>query len=59
MVSTTADAANELSQTAQESNLSVNSSVNALKELTSLIDVVNETSQFLQNSVKNGLKEIA
>jgi methyl-accepting chemotaxis protein len=59
MVGTTASAALELSQMAMDSNAAVMSSVDALKVLSELIDLVDASSRSLQHSVKNGLKEIA
>lgn len=59
MVSTTADAANDLSQTAFESNKAVESSDDALRELSELISIVDSSSQSLQTSVKSGLAEIS
>lgn len=55
MVNTTADAASGLSQTAFESNKTVENSDDALRELSKLISIVNSSSQSLQNSVKSGL----
>lgn len=58
MVATTADAASELSRLAMESHQAVESSTQALTDLTSLISSVDRYSQTLQRSVKSGLSEI-
>ncbi len=59
MVSTTADAAQELSQMAVDSNTAVKNSVRALQSLVEMISLVDQSSKSLQVSVKSGLKEIA
>lgn len=59
MVSTTADAAAELSHMAVSSNTAVENSVQALNSLSEMIGVVDQSSKSLQISVKSGLKEIA
>lgn len=59
MVTTTADAAAELSRMAIESNKAVDNSSDALRSLTDMISTVDESSRKLQESVKVGLSEIA
>lgn len=59
MVSTTAEAATDLSQTALESNKAVKISSQALNELSKLVSNVDSSSQSLQISVKTGLAEIS
>lgn len=59
MVSTTADATKDLSKVALASNEAVTESVESLKTLSQLISKVNESSQTLQATVKNGLTEIS
>jgi len=59
MVSTTADATRDLSQTAKHSNKAVEDSAEALGELSRLILVVDNSSKSLQVSVKAGLAEIS
>jgi len=59
MVATTAAAAQELLQAANSSNQNVDQAVTALESLSGSINVVNESSNRLQLSVTNGLKEIS
>lgn len=59
MVSTTEQATTSLKHTSFESNTAVESSADALAELTLLISAVDSASQSLQRSVKAGLLEIS
>jgi|JI10StandDraft_1071094.scaffolds.fasta_scaffold303748_2 methyl-accepting chemotaxis protein len=59
MVATTARAAQELSQTAISSNGLVEDANRSLEKMTELISTVNQTSNRLQISVAEGLKEIS
>jgi methyl-accepting chemotaxis protein len=58
MVGTTADAANELSRLAVESNNAASNSANSLRDLTALVDEVDSSSKKLQETVMSGLEEI-
>lgn len=59
MVATTASAAQELLQAANSSNQNVEQAVTTLESLSVSINVVNESSTRLQQSVTTGLKEIS
>lgn len=59
IVNTTADAAAQLGQAADESNQAVNTSVIALDSLGQLVNQVSHRSDELQRTVNEGLREIA
>jgi methyl-accepting chemotaxis protein len=59
MVGTTADAAATLNRLADESHKAVSESADSLSGLTELVNRVDQSSQALQTSVKNGLSEIS
>lgn len=59
MIATTASATNDLSQSAINTNRAVESAVQSMGDLKILIDELNKSSLYLQDSVTTGLEEIS